>query len=488
MTAPYQALAGVIAFVLLAGLRTATANRLIRRKLGLSMLLVAGFVLFGVAYAIAPIDAETHKKAELVERLASLGKVLLAFASINAIVALLLNPFRADRVPELFPTIVQDAVIIGLFLLVGAVFMEEKWLTLSAVGGFVIGFALQDTLGNMFAGLAIQVEKPFRVGHWISVAGYEGSVTEITWRATRLRTKTGNLIVVPNNVLSKEAISNYSEPSSATRLFVDVGVTYDAPPNEVKAVLAEAVADLNLPMKTPSPEIVVADFGSSAIVYRVKFWIADFSTDDRARDQVRTAIYYALKRRGIEIPYPTQMELQREQPPARSEERQRELNRLVASPDVFAPLSDKERADLAASSSEQLFGAGETIVRQGQAGDSMFVICRGTVRVVLEGGQEVARIGTGGYFGEMSLLTGEPRSATVVAVDDVIVLEIKADSIRHLGVVHPAVIEQISLEVAARREGLERSREVAAVATVAPEAHRSFLSRVQDFLGIGFGQ
>ena len=144
--------------------------------------------------------------------------------------------------PERFPNIVQDTIIIGLFLVVATVVMQEKFLTTSAVGAVVIGFALQDTLGNMFAGLAIQVEKPFRVGHWITVGPFEGLVSEVTWRATKLRTKAGNLVVLPNAFISKEAITNYSEPTAPTRLEVDVGVSYGVPPNQVKAALAEALA------------------------------------------------------------------------------------------------------------------------------------------------------------------------------------------------------------------------------------------------------
>jgi small-conductance mechanosensitive channel/CRP-like cAMP-binding protein len=478
----YLIIVGASAFVLLLGLRAASANRLIRRKLGLSLVLFGLFV--PIAIILGTVDLTKHK--EVADGLQSIARLLFALASINALVALLLNPFRADRVPDYFPTIVQDAIVIGVFLLAGIFLLGEKWLTLSAVGGFVIGFALQDTLGNMFAGLAIQVEKPFRVGHWIAVANYEGVVTEITWRATKLRTKTGNAVILPNNILSKEAITNYSEPAAPTRLFVDLGISYDAAPNDVKRVLVQALGGLDLPLKTPAPEVVVVDFGASAIVYRIKFWIADFAADDRARDQVRTAAYYALKRHGIEIPYPMQVQYLREERPSRSEERVRELDRLVASIDLFAPLSDGDRAALIAASSERLYGAGEAIVRQGQPGDSMFVICRGEVRVTLEPtGQEVARVGAGGYFGEMSLLTGEPRTATVSALDDSVVLEITADTFRRLAMVHPAVIEQISLEVAARREGLERSREVATVAAVVPEARRSFLARVQKFLGFG---
>ena len=488
---PSSIIVGVAAFVLLVGARAASGNRLIRRKLALSLVLMAAFVALSLA-RLYFIDTTTPgsdlaTRQELAARLESIARLVFALGSIGALVSLLLNPFRADRVPDYFPTIVQDAIIIGTFMLVGIFLLGEKWLTLSAVGGFVIGFALQDTLGNMFAGLAIQVEKPFRVGQWIAVARYEGLVTEITWRATRLRTKTGDSIVVPNNILSKEAITNFSEPTSATRLFIEVGASYAAAPNDVKDVIGRAIENLDLVLKTPAPELIVADFAPSAILYRIKFWIDDYAADDRARDQVRRAIYYAFKRAHIEIPFPMQVQYHREERPARSEQRRAQIDRLFASLDVFAPLADSDRAALVTASEERLYGRGEAIVRQGEPGESMFVLSGGEVRVTLEpSGQEVARIGAGAYFGEMSLLTGEPRTATVSAVDDVVLLEITADTFRHLASVNPSVVEQISLEVARRREELERSREVAAVAAAAvPEARRSFLARVQKFLGFG---
>ena len=116
--------------------------------------------------------------------------------------------------------------------------LQEKFLTTSAVGAVVVGFALQDTLGNAFSGLAIQTEKPYRAGQWIKVGDHEGRVEEITWRATKLRTKTGTFVIVPNNVMSKEAIVNFSEPIIPTRMSVDVGASYAVPPNEVKAAIA----------------------------------------------------------------------------------------------------------------------------------------------------------------------------------------------------------------------------------------------------------
>ena len=208
--------------------RAASVNRLVRRKLRLSLLLALVYVIVSVflgEYALSP---------EMAARILSVNQLCLALAIINLVVVTAINPLRADRIPERFPNIVQDTIIIGLFLVVATVVMQEKFLTTSAVGAVVIGFALQDTLGNMFSGLAIQVEKPFRVGHWITVGPYEGIVSEVTWRATKLRTKAGNLVILPNSFISKEAITNYSEPTSPTRLEVDVGVSYDVPPNQVR--------------------------------------------------------------------------------------------------------------------------------------------------------------------------------------------------------------------------------------------------------------
>src|SRR6266487_2463789 len=113
----------------------------------------------------------------------------------------------------------------GAFALAAILFMQEKILATTAVGAVVLGFALQDTLGNLFAGLAIQIEKPFRVGHWVTIGGTDGVVCEVTWRATKLRTKQGNFVVVPNSTVSKETITNYSEPTRDTRIEIQVGVS-----------------------------------------------------------------------------------------------------------------------------------------------------------------------------------------------------------------------------------------------------------------------
>ena len=148
-----------------------------------------------------------------------------------------------------------------------------------------MGFALQDTLGNLFSGLAIQIEKPFRVGDWVTIGAQEGSVSEITWRATKLLTKAGNFVVVPNSVMAKDTITNYSVPTRQMRLHVDVGVSYDVPPNFVKSVIAEALKNASELSAARPAEIMISDFAGSAITYRVRFWVDDF---DAGRSRARS--------------------------------------------------------------------------------------------------------------------------------------------------------------------------------------------------------
>jgi small-conductance mechanosensitive channel/CRP-like cAMP-binding protein len=475
----YHLTAGAIALVVALAAQLLTGNRLIQRKLRLSVVLLAGYVLAHLVFLVRPSLApfpSPESAAYSIERLA------LAAALLTLFVVVLINPFRHDRVPDRFPSILQDALVIGLLFLIATFAFGDTFLATGAVAGVVLGFALQDTLGNAFAGLAIQSEKPFSIGHWVKVGDFEGRVTEVTWRATKLRTKAGNFIVLPNNIVGKEPITNFSEPVAPTRIQVDVGVHYDAPPNKVKAVLREAIAQCALVLTSPTPEIEIGNFAPSSIDYYVRFWIADYARDEVARDQVRSAIYYAFKRHDIEIPYPIQTEMSIE-PPVRDERlRTAEREVVLRGVDIFASLTDEQRRVIAAATSTATFGDGEVIVREGQPGESMYVVCSGKVAVKIDSRSDpIAIIEKGAYFGEMSLLTGDPRTANVVAVGDVVVLEIGAGVFRDLGDVSPHAVEQVAIAAATRRADLEGAR-AASRAEAVIEAPNSLLARVRRFL------
>src|SRR5687767_9637272 len=347
---PAHFLMGVAALAATLLVWTITVNRLVKRKLKLSVFLLTAYVAFHVALLLRPelagvgpllpnpTDADLHSPIRPFERLA------FSAAIINLLVLSLINPLRRDRVREGFPAIVQDAIVIGLLLLVGTFVFREELLTTSAVGAVVVGFALQDTLGNAFAGLAIQSERPFNVGHWIRVGEFEGRVAEVTWRATKLRTKSGNFIVVPNNIIAKEAITNYSEPATPTRLDIEVGVSYSSSPHTVKEAIREAISHAPHVLRTPAPDVLLVGFDASSMNYRARFWIDDYEVDQVAKDEVRVAIHYAFGRKGIEIPYPIQVEYSREWPSPDAAADRGNRERALAAVDLFSTLTPDQRA------------------------------------------------------------------------------------------------------------------------------------------------
>ena len=460
-----------------------TVNRLVKHKLRLSLLFLAAYILVNIIVPLNNTFAATPNLPEGLDgQLRSLEQLALAAALINLFAVTLINPLRTDRVPDAFPSILQDAIVIATLVLVATFVFDDKLLTTSAVSAVVVGFALQDTLGNAFAGLAIQSEKPFRVGHWIKVGDFEGRVAEVTWRATKLRTKTGNFIVVPNNQVSQQPITNYSEPAIPTRLELNVGASYMSTPGEVKAALMEALAQVPRVLKAPAPDALLLSFDDFAVTYRVRFWLDDYEWDDEARDEVRTAIYYAFSRRGIEIPYPIEVGYEGKWPDQNPATKQKQREEILASVDLFSRLSDEQRKEIAAATGIRTFGNGEVIVRQDAPGESMFIVCAGSVAVVLEpGGREVARIKKGGYFGEMSLLNGEPRSASVLARGDAAVLELDASIFRKLAAADPKTIEEIGVAAMTRRLQLNQIRESAASTTVI-EVPATFIARMRKFL------
>jgi small-conductance mechanosensitive channel len=475
---PGHLIVGVAALAATLALSSLSINRLIRRKLRLSMLLLAAYVLLHLALAVR---ADLLGPAA-VEQVTAFERLALAAAIINLLVIGIINPLREDRVPDAFPVILQDAIVIGLLVVTSTFVFHDQLITTSAVGAVVVGFALQDTLGNAFAGLALQSEKPFRPGHWIRVGEFEGRVVEVTWRATRLRTRAGNLVVLPNNIIAKEAITNFSEPRAPARLEVVVGASYLSTPNEVKAAILEAIANVPRALATPPPDVLLDAFDGSAITYRARFWVNDAEFDDEGRDEVRTAIYYSFARRGIEIPWPIEVGYQRDWPEPDEETKRRQREEMLARIDLFSSLTADERREIAGATATRIYGNGETIVRQGEPGHSMYVLCSGSAAVLLEPErQEIATLSSGEYFGEMSLLTGEPRSATVVARGDAVVLELDAELFRKLGADSPHAVEQIGLAAVARRSELDHVKAVVRGAAVAV-APATFLSRMKKFL------
>ena len=473
---------GLALLVVALALRGVSVNRLVRSRL------LTSAALFAVYAAAAALAAYAPLPPDVAPQIRTFSPLLLALGLATLVVVAAVNPWREDRLPDRFPTIVQDALIIALFGLIATLFMQEKVLATTAVGAVVIGFALQDTLGNLFSGLAIQIEKPFRVGQWVTIGGTDGVVMEVTWRATKMRTKAGNFVIVPNSVVAKETITNYSEPTRLTRIEVQVGASYDTPPNEVKAAILNGLRG----------EALLAedhDAGSADRRFRrLGDRVPGPGLDRRLRRRLARARRRAVARLlRVQARTGSRSRIRSRWSIAASRRRRRRptgsRTSLRAIELFAAALRAISAPQLVRGTQPSLFAAGEVIVREGDRDSSLFVVLRGDAAVSLAGTEgEVARLHAGDFFGEMSLLTGEPRTATVIAATDCDVIEIGVDAFRAIVVADPAILERVSAAVAARRAGLDLHRTTRATTAGRAEAPQTLLARVRQFLRLSTTQ
>jgi CRP-like cAMP-binding protein len=295
------------------------------------------------------------------------------------------------------------------------------------VAAVVLGLAMQDLLGNIIAGIALQLGKSFHHGEWLFIENRYAEVIEINWRATRLLTNDDISIEVPNREIARQTIINLNRPQRTAAMRIPISLDYAAPPTRVKEVLLQATLNARGVSTAFNPKVFLKNFGDSGIEYEIKFWLDSYNSYNDVCDAIRTNVWYALQRHGIRIPFPTrtvQLERTGRDKPA---DLQTAARLILRQQPLFQCLSDDQLESMLPRAQAVHFGKGEKLINQGANGDSMFILINGQAQVVVERNgapMEVARLSSGDCFGEMSLLTGERRSATVVASTDCQVVEI----------------------------------------------------------------
>jgi small-conductance mechanosensitive channel/CRP-like cAMP-binding protein len=369
-------------------------------------------------------------------------------------------PGEKARVPSFLPQVVAIVVFVFATFSGLAAFYHviiPGLLTGSGVIAIIIGLALQETLGNIFAGFGLQAGKAYRIGDWLIVDGKHVEVVELNWRSTRLRNNDDVSFDIPNSQLAKATIINLYYPSRRHAARVRISVDHRVPPNEVKEAMCKAASATPGVLADPPVKVFLIDFGESAVQYEIKFWLMDGKLFADIIDGVRTNVWYELNRRGIRLAISTQqVELVRG---TTRLPRTQEIDlQLLASQPLFSSLEQAQLEYLALGSKRIRFGKGEKIISQGAAGNSMFILATGKAEVQVERdgrSQPVGNLVAGECFGEISLLTGEPRSATVLATFDCEVLEIAQETIGVLLREHPELAESLSETVVARRSSTE---------------------------------
>jgi small-conductance mechanosensitive channel/CRP-like cAMP-binding protein len=391
----------------------------------------------------------------------------LAVRALNALIFGLVFRFRRGfEAPTLVRNIFSIIAFTALFFLIFTLIFPNANLgavfTTSAIFGVILGLALQDTLGNFFAGISLQADRPFQVGDVITVGAlrHTGVVEEITWRAVKIRTFQNHIVLISNSTAAKEPIEVCPRENLNARLVFFNTLFTDSPAKTIH-VVRESVREADNVSQKITPIVRIRNIGESTLEYEVKYWLDDYAKYNDTDALVRQRIWYAFRRAGLSFAFPTRTLLV-ERKKQTSGDGGAIVERLAAV-DIFAPLSAEETAMLAQAATSHVFAPGETVIRAGDPGSSMFVVHNGRVSVQLsEGGRArtVATLSEGAFFGEMALFTGEPRTANIVAIEETEVLEIGHAAMKQVFDTNPDLVESLSHIIAERRQGLAASEDL----------------------------
>jgi small-conductance mechanosensitive channel/CRP-like cAMP-binding protein len=357
--------------------------------------------------------------------------------------------------------------------------------TTSALFGVIIGLALQDTLGNFFAGISLHADRPFQVGDVIVVTQQKltGVVESITWRAIKIRTFQNHIVLVSNSLAAREAIEVAPRDNLNARLVFFSTIYTDSPAKTIH-VVRESVRDADNVSDKITPIVRIRGLGDSSIDWEIKYWLDDYAKYNDTDALVRQRVWYALRRNGLTFAFPTRtLHLERNVPvrPITAED---QIADRLSAVDVFSPLSTDELRQLAKATAGHVFAPGETLIRAGDEGSSMFVVHNGRVAVQVSdagGPRTVAELTEGNFFGEMALFTGEPRTANVVAIEETEVLEIGHAAMKHIFQTNPSLAESISWTIAERQADLAKG---SASAQPSIQETAGLLSSIKRFFGL----
>jgi small-conductance mechanosensitive channel/CRP-like cAMP-binding protein len=360
-------------------------------------------------------------------------------------------------VPKFLPEVVRLAILVLAIFWALQHFYHQTVTGLIIAPGIaavVLGFAMQDSLGNIISGIALQAGKPFAHGDWLIVDGRQAEVIEVNWRATRLRTNDEIVIEIPHRQMASQTIVNLNRPTRRHAMRVSVGIDYSAAPSRVKDVLLHATANAKFVAPEPKPKVYLKNFGDSSIEYEIKFWIEDHLYYNEACDSIRTNVWYSLQRHGLKIPFPIRT-VQIERPSrSKQQEVQSTARLMLRQQPLFKSFTDDQLDALLPRGQATNFGRGEKLIEQGANGDSMFILVKGEANVVVNRNgfdTQVASLRSGDCFGEMSLLTGEKRSASVVANSDCEVVEIGKPILANSLKENPELLNKLSTLLAQRQ-------------------------------------
>ena len=418
----------------------------------------------------------------------------MAFAILKSLDLLFIEDYLIEKQGKYIPRILRLIILLvgltlaGLVLLWAVLNVDPLALiALPTVATAVVGFALKDVIARLASG--INLGHMIHVGDWVTLMDKEGVVTDIAFDYITIRTRALDYIMLPNDVIAQSKIINHSRPESLCARAIVVEANYAHPPMQVKQILTQSAAAVPGVVATPAPISFVQEFKESGIAYKLKFYLTDYANRERIEGEVMAYVWYAFQRHAIEIPYPQRV-VHMAQAPDLTALRTIELAGLeeeFRAIDFLAVLDAQAIQDLAKNAQKRVYLPRELVVREGEPGEEFFVVMTGEADVVITAGDQTTPVATlkkGQFFGEMSLLTGAPRSATVQAKSQLTVTVIGKNAMGQVMSRTPSLADQFGTILAARQSALATTRETAdRAARLKPGAEdgKSLTARILKF-------
>lgn len=400
---------------------------------------------------------------------------------------------RPTQYPRLLSDLLHGIVfVLAAIAILIFVFQQQAtgFIATSSVLIAVIGFALRYIISDVFSGIALNFDHPYRIGDWVEPSpGLVGRVTEITWRTTRLATRDGAVVVVPNGLIATGRLINYSDPEPTFRVNLRLPLDHRVPIDRAKQVLLAGAISATRSFPDLRPDVLVQDCGESGVTYVVRFWVPDYAEENACRDAVLSGVLEALRHAGLAASAPRR-EISVSRATLADGRKRPPLTAMLGETGPFSAFTPAELAELAEHLAEHSVKESSVVVRQGDAGGSLFFVAEGAleVRVADRNGAEIPVdcLAAGDIFGEISLLTGEARRATVVALTGALLYEVRKDDLAPLLRRRPELGEALAAIMAERQQwnvGRLRTREYAADVAAAPSS-AEILRRLRSFFGL----
>ena len=437
----------------------------------LLLALVAAARFAGSGLILAAVQAPYGARA-----ISALGAVMAVAAAIlldQLIRAFYWDGYLHRRLRRETPTVIKGLMTIALIALGASVglFFEEGVsfagvLTASGAAAFVLGIALQAPINDVFSGVSVNLDDSFAIGDWLTIYSEHfpepiyGRVQGITWRTTFLRLCDGRRLLIPNHALTTNPVLNHSRPHGPKRLSVEIPVAFHYSADRAASILlGEAFRTVRVkPLVAHlEPDILVERITPDSVIFHVRFYADLAEADpDEARSIMTQALYRAMLRH--EMPNPvTQVELVKGFETSRDPKS--EAREALHNVSLFENILNAAQLDTLMSGCElRTYPIGTVFIKQGDAGSSMFVLLEGAARVSINmpdgHSREVAVLTAGDIVGEMSLMTGAPRTASVTCLTAMRVLEVTKESIEPLLATEPGLLERVSHVLATRQLSL----------------------------------